>query len=523
MLDQALADFQAATFWAVVVGVIIAFILAFAIGANDTANSFGTSVGSKVLTLKQAYILASIFETAGAVLLGFQVTDTMRKGVIDLAVYENRQKELMFGQVSVLAGCGAWLMAATALELPVSTTHSIMGATLGYSMLLHGTEGIRWPKIFKIFASWFVSPVLAGIVSIFFYLILDHSVLRRKNPFTQGVKVLPVLYFICIAVNVFAIVYEGSHYLGFDKWPLWGVILTSCATGILAALLAYFVMVPRLRQSILGKITTRSQYDEQSLDSNSAAVSSTSVQFEARADSVSLPMDKVAPSEEEQKLVPSRKVGIANGAVVVGMNEDGSKQTESLLKTDSCSSPLGKLKTFFRSGKAEDAHTSKLFSMLQIMTACFGGFAHGGNDVSNAIAPLVSIFAIYNENSVAQNGETPIYFLVLGSAGMCIGLFCLGHRVIKTVGKKLSDITPTSGFAIEFGAAATVLFASKLGLPISSTQCKVGSIVAVGLVQDNHEVNFKLFRSIAISWVVTLPVTGVLSAGAMFIFKTFFL
>uniref|UniRef100_A0A1I7ZNR6 Phosphate transporter n=1 Tax=Steinernema glaseri TaxID=37863 RepID=A0A1I7ZNR6_9BILA len=489
----ALETFQTEMYWTLVVGVVIAFILAFAIGANDTANSFGTSVGSGALTLVQAYVLAAIFETLGAMLLGYRVTDTMRKGVIDLAVYEGRQKELMFGQVSVLSGCGIWLIVATLLELPVSTTHSIVGATLGYSILLHGFEGINPPKIYKIFASWIVSPLLAGFFTIVFFLFLEHSVLRRKNPFNSGMRILPLLYFLCVVVNVFAVVYKGSSYLGFDKWPLWLVMLVSAAFGLVAALIAYAFVGPRVHKTIMEKHqNTRG-----------------SVQYEAEADSINLPTNKIAPLENPPM---TKNVVMAESGKVTGRQQ-----------TDEPESAFKKVRKFFRSEKQEDTKTAALFTMLQIVTACFGGFAHGGNDVSNAIAPLVSIFSIYRENAVSQKGETPVLFLFLGSVGMCVGLFCLGHRVIRTVGSKLTNITPTSGFAIELGAAVTVLFASKLGLPISSTQCKVGSIVAMGFVQKNRNVDMKTFRNIALSWVVTLPVAGALSAGVMFILKMIYL
>ncbi|KAL6738943.1 hypothetical protein Aduo_012439 [Ancylostoma duodenale] len=248
-----LAAFQSALLPWLVVGAIIAFILAFAIGANDTANSFGTSVGSKVLTLTQAYILASIFETLGACLLGHKVTDTMRKGVLDLSVYNNSELELMYGQISILSGCGAWMLLATFFKLPVSTTHSIVGATIGFSLVLKGSVGIRWYKISRIFASWIVSPLLSGIVSVVFFIAIDHFVLRKSRPLASGLKILPVLYFACMTFNVFAIIYEGSEFLYFDRLTLKQCALVSVGFGVVSALVAKFIIAPWLKRSILAR------------------------------------------------------------------------------------------------------------------------------------------------------------------------------------------------------------------------------------------------------------------------------
>lgn len=477
-----LAAFQASLLPWLVVGAVIAFVLAFAIGANDTANSFGTSVGSKVVTLTQAYILASIFETLGACLLGHKVTDTMRKGVLDLSVYNNSELELMYGQISILSGCGAWMLLATFFKLPVSTTHSIVGATIGFSLVLKGSMGIRWQKISRIFASWIVSPLLSGLVSVIFFVCIDHFVLRRSRPLNSGLKILPLLYFICIAFNVFAIVYEGSEFLYFDRLSLKYCVLISCILGIVSAFVAKLFIAPWLKRSILARTDLESN---NSSELNAIGAQKALLEFE-------------------------------NGGQL--------KDKESKLNCSSnhalnAVAPSSSVASFFRSTKPEDPQAAHLFSLLQVMTACFGGFAHGGNDVSNAIAPLVSLYVIYQEGSTAQTLHTPGYLLFYGSVGMCIGLWMLGHRVIYTVGENLTKITPPSGFAIEFGAAVTVLVASKLGLPISSTQCKVGSVVAVGLVQASHSVRWHTFRNISLSWIVTLPVAGLLSAGVMSLFR----
>ncbi|KIH52359.1 phosphate transporter family protein [Ancylostoma duodenale] len=202
--------------WALIVGIILAFLLGAGMGGNDVANAFGTSVGSGVLTVIKAYILASIFETLGAVLVGWSVTDTMRKGVVDTDQYLNNPKELMLGQVAILGGCAAWLLIATVLKMPVSTTHSLVGATLGFSIVLRGLNGIRWMKIVNIgtdtVISWFLSPALSGTISVILYMIVDFAVLRRDNPFECGLRALPVFYFVCIAFNVLMVTWDGSRH-----------------------------------------------------------------------------------------------------------------------------------------------------------------------------------------------------------------------------------------------------------------------------------------------------------------------
>ncbi|VDM61677.1 unnamed protein product [Angiostrongylus costaricensis] len=428
-----LAAFQSALLPWLIVGAVIAFILAFAIGANDTANSFGTSVGSKVVTLTQAYILASIFETLGACLLGDKVTDTMRKGVLDLSVYNNSEGELIYGQISILSGCGAWMLLATFFKLPVSTTHSIVGATIGFSLIL---------KV----GSWVISPLLSGLVSVIFFVFIDHIILRRSNPLNSGLKILPVLYFLCMTFNVFAIIYEGSEYLYFNHLTLKHCAIISCLFGVVSAILAKFVIAPWLKRNILA----RSNLESNSLNELKVANGQTTTLLEIQSET---------PIREKE----ARAVSSSGHAL-------------------NTIAPSSSIASFFRSSKPEDPQTALLFSLLQVMTACFGGFAHGGNDVR--------------------------YILLYGAVGMCIGLWLLGHRVIYTVGENLTKITPPSGFAIEFGAAVTVLLASKLGLPISSTQCKVGSVVAVGLVQASHSVRWHTFRNISLSWIVTLPVAG---------------
>ncbi|KHJ79530.1 hypothetical protein OESDEN_20821 [Oesophagostomum dentatum] len=445
-------------------------------GGNDVANAFGTSVGSGVLTVIQAYILASIFETLGAVLVGWSVTDTMRKGVVDTDQYLDSPKELLLGQVAILGGCAAWLLMATILKMPVSTTHALVGATLGFSVVLRGFNGIRWMKIVNIVVSWFLSPALSGTISVILYLIVDFAVLRRENPFECGLRALPIFYFVCIAFNVLMVTWDGSKLLRFNEIPVWGAFVISIGCGFIAALFVQFFLKPRIHRRI---------------------------------------QDETATKPKMQSVMVN--TDLETDRYIVGKDAKEVKDLESGI----CTSKVRSFIDWFlpNGDRIEDPHTIKLFSTIQVFTACFAGFAHGANDVSNAIAPLTALVAIYKDKNARQEGEVPIYILLYGVFAICVGLWTLGHRVIRTVGTNMSEINPATGFTIEFGAAMTALISSKLGLPISTTHCLVGSVVAVGVVKSRENIEWSIFRNIVISWVVTLPVAGMISASIMLLLK----
>ncbi|KAK9888506.1 hypothetical protein WA026_000757 [Henosepilachna vigintioctopunctata] len=236
--------------WLIVLGFIIAFILAFGIGANDVANSFGTSVGSKVLTIFQACCMATFFEIAGAVLIGYKVSDTVRKGILDVNLYKNDEIELMLGCLSALGSSAAWLLVATFFKLPISGTHSIVGATVGYSLVARGTKGVYWLTLVKIVASWFISPILSGFTSITFLWIIKSFILSKPNPLEAGLFALPLFYSFTILVNVFSIVHDGPKLLYMDNIPLWMALVVSCSIAIISMFLIWLFVVPIQRKKI---------------------------------------------------------------------------------------------------------------------------------------------------------------------------------------------------------------------------------------------------------------------------------
>ncbi|XP_020295927.1 sodium-dependent phosphate transporter 2 [Pseudomyrmex gracilis] len=492
--------------WIVAIGFIVAFILAAGIGANDVANSFGTSVGAGVLTIHQACVLATIFEVLGAVLIGYKVSDTMRKGILDVSLYEGHEKELMLGALSSLAGSGIWLLLATALRLPISGTHSIVGATVGFSLVCRGTAGVKWMALANIAASWVASPILSGIVSVSIFGILSKFVLQSNKPFEQGLRILPVAYGITVAVNIMSVLLDGPKLLMLDQLPWWGSLIAAMLLGMFATVTVYIFVVPWQRARIL-------------LSSNGVDSSNkTTVHFDTYQDKKETTALSVI---SETPCGGSSSNGNAKPELTVTTPKLRGNSSESpLLMITQIEAENAQADGVTAMNREEQPEVSRLFAFLQVLTAAFGSFAHGGNDVSNAIGPLIALWAVYVEGSARQEAETPIYILLYGGLGISTGLWLWGRRVIRTLGQDLARITPTTGFTIEVGAASTVLLASKIGLPVSTTHCKVGSVVCVGWASRGGEgVSWKLFRNIVCAWVITVPMAGCLSAGCMAIFR----
>ncbi|GFG37754.1 hypothetical protein Cfor_01134 [Coptotermes formosanus] len=501
--------------WIVVVGYIVAFVLAFGLGANDVANSFGTSVGSKVLSVKQACCIATVVEIAGAILIGYKVSDTMRKGILRVDVYEAAEVEFMLGMFAALIGGAVWLLIATFLKLPVSATHSIVGATIGFSLVCRGDEGLNWEAFGLIVGSWFLSPLLSGLISVALYTLIRYLILIASDPISRGLLCLPVFYGVTIFINVFTVVHDGSSLLYFDRIPLWGAFVASIGLGLVAMLVVHFIGVPIMRKKIEGKIDAFSHV--------SASLTQTAVKVSLLHSWTILYAVPMGPSVQQ-----------IGSSIVTRLLSGMSSSTRAAFTAVLEENRDVKNKKPVESVEARRIYV--LFSFLQTMTATFASFVHGGNDVSNAIGPVIAIWLTYTEGNVKQKAETPIYLLLYGGVGISVGLWVWGRRVMKTIGEDLTTITSSTGFTIELGAAFTVLLATKLGLPVSTTHCLVGSVVFVGWASSSKEgVDWKLFRqvlhffsyhcfnssakNIALAWVVTVPASGLLSAAAVAILR----
>uniref|UniRef100_A0A8C1HAF2 Phosphate transporter n=1 Tax=Cyprinus carpio carpio TaxID=630221 RepID=A0A8C1HAF2_CYPCA len=631
--------------WLLIVGFIIAFILAFSVGANDVANSFGTAVGSGVVTLRQACILATVFETLGSVLIGAKVSETIRKGIIDVTMYNGSEHVLMAGSVSAMFGSAAWQLLASFLKLPISGTHCIVGATIGFSLVAKGQQGVKWLELLRIVASWFLSPVLSGIMSAVLFYFVRIFILQKDNPVPNGLRALPFFYAITMGINLFSIMFTGAPMLGFDKLPWWGVLLISIGLAVVTAIIVWFAVCPRLKKKIECEVKSSSPSKSPLMEKRELHEAHSPILKPVPEESSAMPYFSplAHPLSEERRVTfdfgdsddadqkdckesetgtapkmahvhfttgpthaPSNgysqyhtvhkdsglykdllhklhlaKVGDCMGEggerpirrnnsytsytmAIIGMHgdfrpkeadfhasEDGDKdkantQERKRIRMDSYTSycnavaengapeGLGDGEVALeiadddagssRSSLEEDRadadrpEVSMLFQFLQILTACFGSFAHGGNDVSNAIGPLVALWLVYESGSVISSAPTPIWLLLYGGVGICVGLWVWGRRVIQTMGKDLTPITPSSGFSIELASAVTVVVASNIGLPVSTTHCKVGSVVAVGWLRSKKAVDWRLFRNIFMAWFVTVPISGLISAAIMALF-----
>ena len=399
---------------------MLGFFAAYGVGANDVANAMGTSVGSKVLTIKQAVLIAAIFEFLGAFLAGGGVTQTIRKGVIDPGLFDANLEILIYGMISALFAAGTWLLIASLRGWPVSTTHTIVGAIVGFGIYALGFDKINWSVVGNIGLSWITSPLSSAIVAALFYYICKELILKENTKY----RLIIINFFVFLAGFAIALITvtkglknifkQQDLILTFGDSAFYSAIAALVFTGI-------FYIFSRARLS----------------------------------------------------------------------NTSGSQESQ--------------------------------FAYLMVFTSCAVAFAHGSNDVANAIGPLAAIHQATNQilgNAVSP--DTPLWILFLGAAGIVIGLATLGYRVMKTIGEKIVKLTPSKGFAAQLAAALTVVLASQLNMPVSTTHTLVGAVIGIGLVEGISTINVKSVNSIFLSWVITLPAGALLSIIFLEIFLNLF-
>lgn len=409
----------------IIIAALFGFFMAWGIGANDVANAMGTSVGSKALTIKQAVVIAMIFEFAGAYLAGGEVTSTIRKGIIDSSFFLEQPELLVFGMTGSLLAAGLWLAIASYLGWPVSTTHSIVGAIIGFAVVGVGAEAVNWAKVGGIVGSWVITPALSGVLAYMIFISAQKLIFDTDNPVKNAKRYVPLYMSFAGFVLTLVTIKKGLKHVGLNVEGAESY-LYSVAIAALVGLIGKFA-IERLK-----------------------------------------------------------------------IKEDTDRQT------------------MF-------ADLERIFAVLMVVTACCMAFAHGSNDVANAIGPLAAVVSVVNHHGeIVQKAELVWWILPLGGFGIVCGLALFGHRVIATIGNGITHLTPSRGFAAELAAASTVVIASGTGLPISTTQTLVGAVLGVGMARGIAALNLSVVRNIVISWVVTLPAGAVLSITFFYMLKASF-
>lgn len=394
---------------------LLGLYMAANIGANDLANAMGTSVGSRALTLNQAVLVSIIANVLGAVLAGGHVTSTISKGMVDPALLADAPNKLMLGMFAALIAASVWVHLATYFGLPVSTTHAIVGAVVGFGIISIGAGAVNWGKIITIAISWLISPVVGATIAGSIFYLTHKKIMSARDSHAAAIHYAPALIFFVVLVLILSFIFKALKNLHFD----FGCFQTVLLAIPCAALVGLFARTWMRRQVRL--------------------------------------------------------------KCELGPNPQGYSPAECI------------------------------FAQLQVLTACYVAFAHGANDVANAIGPLAAIFAVVKTKTVALQVEVPFWMLAIGGIAVGGGLLAFGTRVMETIGKNITEITPLRGFCAEFGAATTILVCSRLGLPVSTTHVLVGSVVGVGIMRGMGTLDLRILKNIGLSWIVTLPFTVVLS------------
>ncbi len=468
----------------ITMAVVFGVYMAWGIGANDVANAMGTSVGSGALTLKRAVILAAILEFSGAFLVGSHVSETVRRGIVDPSIFAGDGLSFMLGMLSALLAAGTWLQLASWKGWPVSTTHSIVGSIVGFGLVYGGMNAIHWDKVSTIAASWVISPLFSGLISYLIFTLILRSVFYHPKPLAAAKKIAPYIVFSVFSVLTLTMVFKGLANLKLDL-TLSESLTIAFGIGLLAATVSLF---------LVNRIKVADHAGAQEKISDPRVVKS---------------LDKAAKHLEKVRL---NSPGHMKSEIAETLESIKVMRWESQRKYE------------YHTNSEQYQQVEKMFVYLQILSACFVAFAHGANDVANAIGPMSAVLsvAMAGGESIAARSPVPLWVLALGGAGIAVGLATWGWRVMETIGKNITHLTPTRGFSAEFGAATTIVLASKLGLPISTTHTLVGAVLGVGLARGIGAVNLTTVRDVVISWLVTLPAGAILAIIFFYIFKAFF-
>ncbi|KAK4078007.1 hypothetical protein Purlil1_12158 [Purpureocillium lilacinum] len=551
------------------VGTIFAFIDAWNIGANDVANSWASSVSSRSITYLQAMMGASIMEFGGALGVGGRVADTIRTKIVDIKAFDEQPALLMLGMVCAVIASASYLTMATRFGMPVSTTHSILGGVLGMGIGALGGGGVTWvgykkdgsvdikQGVVQVFLAWIIAPVLSGAFAAIIFLLTKYGVLLRSNPTMKGLMLIPIYFWVTASLIVMLLIWKGGDYeVKLTDAQIPGVIVAAgAAWGLLMAIFlvpwVYRVVIKEdwqlrawhiLQGPLLlrrGEVppppadfkgVVRNFYEghltREELDARRARATATLTgDIEGQHDKVVGSETSIAVSEDSK---PKHKslVGpkpdapwysggylwwFAKWLVLRGVDQDivSSQSQKSVI--------AGDVEEIHARARHYDNRTEFLYTFLQVMTASAASFTHGANDVANAVGPYATIYQIWQSGDIpGKKANVPLWVLAFGGAGIVVGLWTYGYHIMRNLGNRVTLMSPSRGFSMELGSVITVIMATRLELPVSTTQCITGAIVGVGLCNgDWRAINWRMVAWIYLGWVITVPVAGLISGILM--------
>ncbi|MBT3394795.1 MAG: inorganic phosphate transporter [Waddliaceae bacterium] len=463
-----------------IIALLSGLYMSWSLGANDAANAIGTAVGSGALTLKRAVIIAASLEFCGAFFFGSNVSETVQKGIVKMDLFVDDPMLLVFGMIGALLAAGVWLQLASYKGWPVSTTHSIVGALVGFGLVIGGVNGIHWNKVASIVISWVISPLMGGTISYIAFVSIRKKIFYSPHPLNAAKKTIPYIVFCMLTMLSSILLFRGLKNVNLD--------LSFLETAALA------LSIGLIGSIVIGFLIRRIK----------------------APDSSDLPYQSpVAVTALRKALKHLQRMQIAS---------KGDLNYQVSLVVDEAKA-LKEHIDYHDKNIGEHAHfapVEKIFASLQLITACFMAFAHGANDVANAIGPLAACVSVLSNGFVVGATEIPAWILVVGGCGIIFGLGTWGWRVIETIGKKITELTPSRGFAAEIGASTTIVLASSFGLPVSTTHILVGAIFGVGIARGMSALNMGTIRDIVLSWFITIPAGAALTIVFFYILKAIF-
>ena len=459
---------------------IFGLYMAWNIGANDVANAISTSVGSKAIPLKYALILAGLLEFFGAYFLGGRVSKRLQSGIVKPEIFADNYLIFVLGMLAALLSTSIWLNLASLFKLPVSTTHAIVGSVLGFGAIIGGLKAVNWPLVSYIAMSWIITPLISGVIAYLMFLWIQKKILFALSPVESTKKILPLLVFFSIFIFIFSFLTSHNGVLKINISFFLAFLYSSIIASIFSII--SFLFVNRFKVNYC-KINYYNPHHLKYFEKTKKQLL------------------KINQSSKADVFTKTKKM-INEMDDIIDTIHEKTKVTENNFE-------------YFKIEKA--------FGFLQILSLCLVAFAHGTNDVANAIGPVAAIIRTLSLRSINFSATIPSWIILIGSIGIVFGLATWGWRVVETIGHNITTLTPTRGFSAEFGAATTILIASKLGLPISTTHALVGAVLGVGLAKGISALNLKTLKDIVLSWIITVPICAVSSIAVFYILKKIFI